>query len=242
MFCLCFKCGIILLGDNMHLAIIMDGNGRYGIEKYGSRSLGHRDGANKLKEVSRWCFDAGVKYLTVYAFSTENWKRSHDEVEFLMKLFREMFTRYIDECKQENIKINVIGDYSRFSNDLIKLIDKAILVTKNNNGLVLNIALNYGGRDEVKRCIKKIIADQVDIDSIDENLISSYLDTSALPDVDLMIRTGGETRLSNFMLWQLSYSELYFTDVLWPDFSRDDLENALTYFKKRDRRFGGVKS
>jgi len=218
----------------------MDGNGRYGLSKYGSRSLGHKDGALKLMDVSRWCFEEGVKYLTVYAFSTENWKRSKEEVSFLMKLFKEMFKKYIDVCVKENIKINVIGDITPFSDDVKEVINKAIDVSKNNTGLVLSIALNYGARDEIKRCIKKIVADKVDIDSIDENLISNYLDTKDLPDVDLMIRTGGESRLSNFMLWQLSYSELYFTDVLWPLFSKDDLKEALDSFKRRDRRFGNV--
>jgi len=191
-------------------------------------------------DVSRWCFEEGVKYLTVYAFSTENWKRSKEEVSFLMKLFKEMFKKYIDVCVKENIKINVIGDITPFSDDVKEVINKAIDVSKNNTGLVLSIALNYGARDEIKRCIKKIVADKVDIDSIDENLISNYLDTKDLPDVDLMIRTGGESRLSNFMLWQLSYSELYFTDVLWPLFSKDDLKEALDSFKRRDRRFGNV--
>ena len=157
-----------------------------------------------------------------------------------MKLFKEMFKKYIDICVKENIKIRVIGDITPFSDDVKEVINKAIDVSKNNTGLVLSIALNYGARDEIKRCIKKIVADKVDIDSIDENLISNYLDTKDLPDVDLMIRTGGESRLSNFMLWQLSYSELYFTDVLWPLFSKDDLKEALDSFKKRDRRFGNV--
>jgi len=224
----------------MHLAIIMDGNGRYGLSKYGSRSLGHKDGAYKLMDVCKWCFEEGVKYLTVYAFSTENWKRSKDEVGFLMKLFKDMFNKYIDTCVKENIKINVIGDISSFSNDVVQVIEKAIDVSKNNDGLVLNIALNYGARDEIKRCIKKIVAAGIDVNSINENLISSYLDTKDIPDVDLMIRTGGESRLSNFMLWQLSYSELYFTDVLWPLFSQTDLKEALDSFKKRDRRFGNV--
>lgn len=223
----------------MHLAIIMDGNGRYGKKVYGNRSLGHKDGANKLHDICKWCKDLGVKYLTVYAFSMENWKRDKDEVNFLMKLFEDMFKKYIKECKDENIKINVLGDTSVFNKKLQDLIKKTKDVSNNNSSLILNIALNYGGKDEITRAVKKIVENK--ITDINENTISSYLDTKGIPDVDLMIRTGGEYRLSNFLLWQLSYSELFFTDTLFPEFTYDELKNIIDDFKKRDRRFGGIK-
>lgn len=221
----------------MHLAIIMDGNGRYGKKVYGNRSLGHKDGANKLHDICKWCKELGVKYLTVYAFSTENWKRSKEEVNFLMTLFEDMFKKYINESKDENIKINVLGEISVFNKKLQDLIKKAKEITSNNSSLTLNIALNYGGRDEITRAVKKIVENK--ITDINENTISSYLDTKEIPDVDLMIRTGGEYRLSNFLLWQLSYSELFFTDTLFPEFTYDELKDIIDAFKKRDRRFGG---
>lgn len=221
----------------MHLAIIMDGNGRYGKKVYGNRSLGHKDGANKLHDICKWCKELSVKYLTVYAFSTENWKRSKEEVNFLMTLFEDMFKKYINESKDENIKINVLGETSVFNKKLQDLIKKAKEITSNNSSLTLNIALNYGGRDEITRAVKKIVENK--ITDINENTISSYLDTKEIPDVDLMIRTGGEYRLSNFLLWQLSYSELFFTDTLFPEFTYDELKDIIDAFKKRDRRFGG---
>lgn len=221
----------------MHLAIIMDGNGRYGKKVYGNRSLGHKDGANKLHDICKWCKELGVKYLTVYAFSTENWKRNKEEVNFLMTLFEDMFKKYINESKDENIKINILGETSAFNKKLQDLIEKAKEITSNNSSLTLNIALNYGGRDEITRAVKKIVENK--ITDINENTISSYLDTKGIPDVDLMIRTGGEYRLSNFLLWQLSYSELFFTDTLFPEFTYDELKNIIDNFKKRDRRFGG---
>ena len=224
----------------MHLAIIMDGNGRYGKKKYFSRSMGHRDGAEKLYDVCKWCFNLGIDYLTVYAFSTENWKRDKNEIDFLMKLFEEMFNKYIIDSKDNNIKINVIGDISVFSNRLQDLIVKAHDITKDCTGLTLNIALNYGGRDEIVRATKKIIDSNISSDEINENTFSNYLDTFDIPDVDLMIRTGGEYRLSNFLLWQLSYSELFFTPTLWPEFSYNELKDIIESFKKRDRRFGGI--
>lgn len=223
----------------MHVAIIMDGNGRYGKKKYGSRSLGHKDGAEKLHEICKWCKNLDITHLTVYAFSTENWKRSKDEVDFLMRLFEDMFNKYILECKENNMKIRVIGDKSKFTRKLQNLIDKAIEITKDCDGLNLTIALNYGGRDEIIRATKKIIKNNISIDNINENLFSSYLDTKEIPDVDLMIRTGGEYRLSNFLLWQLSYSELFFTPTLFPDLSYSELKKIIDSFKKRNRRFGG---
>ena len=223
----------------MHLAIIMDGNGRYGKSKYGIRSLGHKDGAEKLYEICKWCPELNVDYLTVYAFSTENWKRSKEEVDFLMKLFEDMFNKYIIESKENNMKINVIGDRTVFSKKMQNLIEKSEKITKDCTGLTLNIALNYGGRDEIVRCTKKIIKEGIDPEELNEKVFSNYLDTKNIPDVDLMIRTGGEYRLSNFLLWQLSYSELYFSPTLFPEFSLKELKEIIDSFKKRDRRFGG---
>lgn len=226
----------------MHLAIIMDGNGRYGKSKYGVRSLGHKDGAEKLYEICKWCPELNVDYLTVYAFSTENWKRSKEEVDFLMKLFEDMFHKYILESKENNMKINVIGDRTAFNKKMQNLIEKSEEITKDCTGLTLNIALNYGGRDEIVRCTKKIIKEGIAPEELDEKVFSNYLDTKNIPDVDLMIRTGGEYRLSNFLLWQLSYSELYFSPTLFPEFSQKELKEIIDSFKKRDRRFGGVKA
>ena len=226
----------------MHLAIIMDGNGRYGKSKYGIRSLGHKDGAEKLYEICKWCPELNVDYLTVYAFSTENWKRSKEEVDFLMKLFEDMFHKYILESKENNMKINVIGDRTAFNKKMQNLIEKSEEITKDCTGLTLNIALNYGGRDEIVRCTKKIIKEGINPEELDEKVFSNYLDTKNIPDVDLMIRTGGEYRLSNFLLWQLSYSELYFSPTLFPEFSQKELKEIIDSFKKRDRRFGGVKA
>lgn len=223
----------------MHLAIIMDGNGRYGKSKYGIRSLGHKDGAEKLYEICKWCPELNVDYLTVYAFSTENWKRSKEEVDFLMKLFEDMFNKYIIESKENNMKINVIGDRSVFNKKMQNLIEKSEEITKDCTGLTLNIALNYGGRDEIVRCTKKIIKEGIEPEKLNEKVFSNYLDTKNIPDVDLMIRTGGEYRLSNFLLWQLSYSELYFSPTLFPEFSLKELKEIIDSFKKRDRRFGG---
>ena len=223
----------------MHLAIIMDGNGRYGKGKYGIRSLGHKDGAEKLYEICKWCPELNVDYLTVYAFSTENWKRSKEEVDFLMKLFEDMFNKYIIESKENNMKINVIGDRTAFNKKMQNLIEKSEEITKDCTGLTLNIALNYGGRDEIVRCTKKIIKEGIDPEELNEKVFSNYLDTKNIPDVDLMIRTGGEYRLSNFLLWQLSYSELYFSPTLFPEFSLKELKEIIDSFKKRDRRFGG---
>ena len=226
----------------MHLAIIMDGNGRYGKNKYGVRSLGHKDGAEKLYEICKWCPELNVDYLTVYAFSTENWKRSKEEVDFLMKLFEDMFHKYILESKENNMKINVIGDKTVFNKKMQNLIEKSEEITKDCTGLTLNIALNYGGRDEIVRCTKKIIKKGITPEELNEKVFSNYLDTKNIPDVDLMIRTGGEYRLSNFLLWQLSYSELYFSPTLFPEFSQKELKEIFDSFKKRDRRFGGVKA
>lgn len=223
----------------MHLEIIMDGNGRYGKSKYGIRSLGHKDGAEKLYEICKWCPELNVDYLTVYAFSTENWKRSKEEVDFLMKLFEDMFNKYIIESKENNMKINVIGDRSVFNKKMQNLIEKSEEITKDCTGLTLNIALNYGGRDEIVRCTKKIIKEGIEPEKLNEKVFSNYLDTKNIPDVDLMIRTGGEYRLSNFLLWQLSYSELYFSPTLFPEFSLKELKEIIDSFKKRDRRFGG---
>lgn len=225
-----------------HIAIIMDGNRRWAKQNNLDIRLGHKKGAETLENMVRYCNKIGIKYLTVYAFSTENWKRSKEEVDFLMKLFEDMFHKYILESKENNMKINVIGDKTVFSKKMQNLIEKSEEITKDCTGLTLNIALNYGGRDEIVRCTKKIIKEGINPEELDEKVFSNYLDTKNIPDVDLMIRTGGEYRLSNFLLWQLSYSELYFSPTLFPEFSQKELKEIIDSFKKRDRRFGGVKA
>ena len=225
-----------------HIAIIMDGNRRWARKKNLPVKLGHKEGAETLKKVVRYANKRGIEYITVYAFSTENWKREKEEVDSLMALLEYYLDQFTKEADTENIVIKVIGRRKELSENLLKKIDWAIERTKNNTGTVFTIALNYGGRDELVTAIKAIAEDsknnKLEIENINEKLISDYLYTKNMPDPDLMIRTSGEIRTSNFLPWQLVYSEFLFLDKLWPDFTEEDLENAIQVFSKRNRKFG----
>lgn len=228
-----------------HIGIIMDGNRRWAKAKNLPIKLGHKEGAETLKKVVRYGNKIGLEYITVYAFSTENWRRGEEEVSTLMFLLENYLNDFAKEADTENIVIRVIGDISKFSESLQKSIKNTIDRTKNNTGIVLNIALNYGGRDELVNAIKSISAKvktgELNLDDITEKVISENLYTKKIPDPDLIIRTSGELRLSGFLTWQSVYSELLFLDKLWPDFTELDLQNAIEVFSKRKRNFGGTK-
>lgn len=230
--------------ENMpkHIAIIMDGNRRWAKAQGKPAGFGHKEGAKTLEKIVRYGNKIGLKYITVYAFSTENWKRAEDEVKGLMTLLQNYLDDYSKRADTENIKINVIGDISALSDKMQKSINKCIDRTKNNTGIVFNIALNYGGRDEIKKAVTKISKEvrdgNIDIEDISEDMISNNLYTANIPDPDLIIRTSGEIRLSGFLLWQCTYSELLFIDKNWPDFEEDDLDKAIIEYQKRNRKFG----
>lgn len=227
-----------------HIAIIMDGNGRWAVKQGENRPYGHKFGTERVIDIIRHCNKIGIKYLSLYAFSTENWKRPKVEVSTIMDLLVKFINRELDEMVRENVKLQIMGDISKLPMISRKAVEYALSRTKNNDGLVLNIGLNYGSRGEIVRAVKRIAEDfkagLVELDEIDENLISKNLYTNEIPDPDLLIRTGGEMRVSNFMLYQLAYTEFYVTDVLWPDFFPDELDKAILDFIKRDRRFGGL--
>ena len=227
-----------------HVAIIMDGNGRWARKRMMPRSFGHRAGVEALRGVITMSSDIGIEVLTLYAFSTENWARPQDEVGVLMDLLVEFLNKEIAELHENGVNIRFMGEVSRFPEKCRVAIDNAIELTHENRGLVVNIALNYGGRHEIVRALKSIMHDckagRVHEDDINEDMISEYLYTAGLPDPDLMIRTSGEMRLSNFMLYQSSYSELYIPDTLWPDFDEAEYEKALLEFSKRKRRYGKI--
>lgn len=228
-----------------HVAIILDGNGRWAKKRLLPRNLGHKAGAKAVEDICEDAWNLGIKYLTVYAFSTENWKRPEDEVNALMKLLRNYLVDCIERSNKNNMRVRVIGEKTGLSQDIQESIEKLEKVTEKNTGLNFNIAINYGSRDEITRAVKKIAErvakGEITPDSIDMNVISESLDTKGIPDPDLLIRTSGEERLSNFLLWQLAYTEFYFTDVLWPDFNKKELEKAIEKYNGRERRFGGVK-
>ncbi|WP_250860211.1 isoprenyl transferase [Oceanirhabdus seepicola] len=228
-----------------HIAIIMDGNGRWAKKRGLPRTLGHKAGVEAIRGIVKECSKIGIKYLTLYAFSTENWKRPQDEVNGLMKLLVQYLKGEFEELNKNNVVINYIGNITEFPKICQEELIKAKNLTKNNTGLTLNLALNYGGRDEVLFSFKNILKDyekgKFTLEELNEDMISNNLYTKGIPDPELMIRTSGEERLSNFLIWQLAFSEFYFTDVLWPDFNKDDLYLALKTFEGRDRRFGGVK-
>ncbi len=228
-----------------HIAIILDGNGRWAKKRGMPRNFGHLQGAKNVEQICSDAYDLGVKYLTVYTFSTENWKRSVEEVNGIMNILRQYLNSFKTHVKREKLTVRVIGDRSRLDDDINELIDELWEMSKDHKGLTLTLALNYGGRDEITRAVRKL-ADQVKEgvllpEQIDEAAISKELDTYYMPDPDLLIRTSGELRLSNYLLWQLAYTEFYFTDVLWPDFDKKELEKAIEYYNGRDRRYGGVK-
>lgn len=228
-----------------HIAIILDGNGRWAKAKGMPRSYGHVKGCANLETICDDMKALGVKYLTVYAFSTENWKRSREEVEGLMKLFRNYLKKCLKIAERNKMKVKVIGDISAFDEDIQKRIVELEEFSKDYNELHFQIALNYGSRDEILRGVRRLAQDAVDgkikPSEIDEEVFEGYLDTAGIPDPDFMIRTSGELRLSNYLLWQMAYTEFYFTDVAWPDFNKAELIKAIEKYNERDRRYGGVK-
>lgn len=228
-----------------HVAIILDGNGRWAKKKGMPRTYGHVKGCENLEKICSVAKELGVKYLTVYAFSTENWKRSKEEVDALMKLFRNYMKKCIKISRDNKMQVRVIGDPTAFDPDLQEKIKELEEYSSQYDELYFQIALNYGSRDEIKRAVQKMAedvkAEKLNPEEISEQTISDYLDTKGLPDPDLLIRTSGEERLSNFLMWQLAYTEFYFTDVAWPDFNKAEFEKAIWKFNQRDRRYGGVK-
>ena len=227
-----------------HIAIILDGNGRWAKKRGMPRSFGHVKGCEILEDICEVAKELGVKYLTVYAFSTENWKRSKEEVDGLMKLFRNYLKKCIKISQKNNMRVKVIGDITAFDSDIQESIEKLEDFSKDFTDLHFQIALNYGSRDEITRAVNRMLEDQKagKLETpVSEDTISDYLDTAGIPDPDLMIRTSGELRLSNYLLWQLAYSEFYFTDVPWPDFKKEELVKAIEKYNERDRRYGGVK-
>lgn len=228
-----------------HVAIILDGNGRWAKKRLMPRNYGHLQGAKRVEQICEDADSIGIKYLTMYAFSTENWNRPKDEVDALMKLLRNYLKDCIKRANNNNMKVRVIGEKSKLSDDIKNRIEELEECSKDNIGLNFTIALNYGSRDEITRAVKNIAKDVkngvLDTENISNELIADYLDTSGIPDPDLLIRTSGEERLSNFLLWQLAYTEFYFTDVLWPDFNKAELIKAVEKYSERDRRFGKVK-
>lgn len=227
-----------------HIAIILDGNGRWAKKRGMPRSFGHVKGCENLEDICEVAKELGVKYLTVYAFSTENWKRSKEEVDGLMKLLRNYLKKCIKISQKNNMRVKVIGDITAFDSDIQESIEKLEDFSKDFTDLHFQIALNYGSRDEITRAVNRMLEDQKagKLETpVSEDTISDYLDTAGIPDPDLMIRTSGELRLSNYLLWQLAYSEFYFTDVPWPDFKKEELVKAIEKYNERDRRYGGVK-
>lgn len=227
-----------------HIAIILDGNGRWAKSKGMPRTYGHTVGAKNVETICRAAHDLGVKYVTMYAFSTENWSRPDDEVKALMKLLGEYIKTCMRTSKKDNLRVRFIGDLTRLDPKLIKAIDELTEYSSQFTGLTLTIAINYGSRDEMTRAIRKVASDvkdgKIDTDDITESLFGTYLDTKDIPDPDFMIRTSGEQRLSNYLLWQLAYAEFYFTPVAWPEFTPDELKKAIEEYDKRNRRFGGI--
>ncbi len=220
-----------------HIAIIMDGNGRWAKEQGLKRTAGHEKGAKVVREITTHCAKLGIKYLTLYAFSTENWTRPKLEVEYLMKLLEKYLLNELSTYLENNIRFRAIGDRAKFSKKLQEIINTTEEKTKNNTGLTQVLALNYGSRDEIVRAVKRLNEKKLEVS---EKNIESCLDTAGIPDVDLLIRTSGEVRISNYLLWQCAYAEMFFTPTYWPEFNTNELDDILSDFKKRERRFGGV--
>lgn len=227
-----------------HIAIIMDGNGRWAQNKGLKRTKGHEKGAKVLKEISEYVYDKNVKVLSVFAFSTENWKRDKEEVDYLMNLFLTAFKQNFEQLKNKGVRVIFSGLKDKLSNKVLNAMEKMVNDTKNNTKGIFNICINYGGQDEIVEATKKvnndIISGKLKVEDLNKEILYKYM-FNDLPPIDLMIRTSGEYRISNFMLYQLAYAELYFTDVLWPDFNKKELDKAIHSYNKRDRRFGGVK-
>lgn len=228
-----------------HIAIILDGNGRWAKQRKMPRSYGHIVGTANLDKMCNVIADMGIRYLTVYAFSTENWKRSQQEVGTLMNLFRKYLKKIERDCVKREMRVRIIGDKTGMPSDIREMIDELEGMSANYDKMLFQIALNYGGRDEIERAVTRIADDArkgvLPEGRITSEIIDSYLDTAGVPDPDLMIRTSGETRISNFLLWQLAYTEFYFTDVAWPDFNKKELIKAIEYYNGRDRRFGDAR-
>jgi undecaprenyl diphosphate synthase len=227
-----------------HVAIILDGNGRWAKKKRMPRNYGHTQGSKVVEKICEEAYKMGIQYLTVYAFSTENWKRPKEEVNALMKLLQTYLDTSIRTSTKNNMRVRVIGDRSKLSEEILKCIEDLEEASKNNTGLNFQVAINYGSRDEILRAAKALSIDvklnKIDIDQIDETMFEQYLDTKGIPDPDLLIRTSGEQRLSNYMLWQLAYTEFYFTETLWPDFNKNELLKAVEYYSSRNRKFGAI--
>ena len=237
---------IVLDKENIpkHIAIIMDGNGRWAKAKNLPRTMGHKAGVETIRRVIKEADRLGVKYITLYAFSTENWKRPKDEVNALMKLLVQYLRSEVSELHRNKVVLRVLGDITALADECRKEIEESIELTKNNTGLVLNFAFNYGGRDEIIRAVKNVVDDvqegKINKENITQELFANYLYTKDSPDPDLIIRPSGEQRLSNFLLWQCAYSEFWYSNINWPDFSEKDLQQAIYDYQNRDRRFGGV--
>lgn len=228
----------------VHIGIIMDGNGRWAKQRGLLRTAGHVKGAQNFRTIANYCGEIGIKYITVYAFSTENWSRPKYEIDALMKLFDDYLNEFLVDFRKYNMKLNFIGNTEALTDSIIQKMNKAMDITKNSTGITVNIAINYGGRQEIINAVKKIIKKQndgvINIDDIDEKLFSRFLYTHDQPDPDLIIRPSGEKRISNFLIWQSAYTEFWYSDVLWPDFTKSDLDKALEDYSKRNRRFGGI--
>ncbi len=227
-----------------HIAIIMDGNGRWAKKRLLPRAFGHKAGVETIREIVKECSNLGIQYLTLYAFSTENWKRPLNEINGLMKLLTQYLKSEVEELHKNNVKISTIGDITKLPDFALYELNSAIEKTKRNDGVVMSLALNYGSRNDVKNAIINIINDydenKFSINDIDEEFLRNYLSTCSIPDPDLIIRPSGELRLSNFLLWEAAYSELWFSDINWPDFKKQDLHKAIYDYQSRDRRFGDI--
>lgn len=228
-----------------HIAIILDGNGRWAKQHGMPRNLGHTQGAKNVETICREAWNLGVKYLTVYAFSTENWSRPKEEVDALMKLLRNYMKNCVKTAEKNHMRVRIIGDKTGLAEDIQESIERLEESSKNQDGLNFQIAINYGSRDEMLRAMRQMAADLtagvITEDDISEPVFQNYLDTAGIPDPDLLIRTSGEQRISNYLLWQLAYTELYFTNVPWPDFTKEELVKAIEDYNSRDRRYGGIK-
>lgn len=228
-----------------HIAIILDGNGRWARQHGMPRNLGHKQGAKNVETICREAWNLGVKYLTVYAFSTENWKRPKEEVDALMKLLRNYMKNCVKTAEKNHMRVRIIGDKTGLAEDIQESIAKLEESSKDHDGLNFQIAINYGSRDEMLRGMKRMLSDykedKFSLEELDETKFQHYLDTADIPDPDLLIRTSGEQRISNYLLWQLAYTELYFTNVPWPDFTKEELVKAIEDYNNRDRRYGGIK-
>ncbi len=224
-----------------HVAIILDGNGRWAKAKGMPRNYGHVQGAKNVERICEDAYHMGIKYLTVYAFSTENWKRSKEEVDALMSLLRNYMKTCVKTAKKNHMRVRVIGDKTGLAKDIQDSIDNLERESKEQDGLNFTIPINYGSRDEICRAVKKMVQEGISAEEITEEMIAAHLDTAGIPDPDLLIRTSGELRLSNYLMWQLAYTEFYFTDTPWPDFNKGELARAIERYNQRDRRYGGVK-